>query len=98
MRYAPDVRERVIGSEPPSCTYMDEMLFSPLRSFKFFVQDLFVSNIIDFTDDPRDVVTPSVVAFGATTAISLGLETDGTAAHGNVRPKANLYSSSVKRF
>ena len=49
-------------------------IFSPLRPFKFFVQDLYVSNVIDFTDDPRDVVTPSVVAFGATIATSLGLE------------------------
>ena len=30
-------------------------------TYQLFVQDLFVSNITDYTDDPRDVVTPSVV-------------------------------------
>ena len=61
MLLAPDAWERVIESEPPIRPYMDEKLKRSASTYHVFVQDLFASNIIDFTDDPRDIVTPFFV-------------------------------------
>ena len=52
----------VIEQHSPIEPYMDPLLKDDLPEYSLFIQDLFHKNMVDFTEAPRDCVTPFFVA------------------------------------
>ena len=61
MLLSPDEWEAVLETQPPIAPYMDETLRKNSKKYIEFVHDLYTANVIDFTDVPKDIVTPFFV-------------------------------------
>eukprot|EP00973_Karenia_brevis_P016640 2278975-Karenia_brevis.AAC.1 len=51
----------VTESEPPVRPYMDEKLAASPKLYFEFISDLYGAGMLDFTDEPLDIVTPFFV-------------------------------------